>query len=131
MISGVLVIGLDGGLFFATADALEDRIRVLTESDPTLTGLVLNCEGIDFIDSQGAAKMAEIVTLADEAGLVLRLARVKPSIQATLERDGVLDRIGIDKLYGNIDQAVNAHLAEGPAPRPPDSDAGPAEQNGR
>ena len=131
LVSGVLVVGLDGGLFFATADALEDRIRTLMESDPTLTGLVLDCEGIDFIDSQGAAKISEIVTLADEAGLVLRLARVKPLIQETLERDGVLDRIGVDKLSGNIDQAVNAHLAEKPAVRPPDSDTGSAEQSGR
>ncbi len=91
---------------------------------------MLDCEGIDFIDSQGAAKLSEIVTLADEAGLVLRLARVKPSIQDTLEREGVLDRMGVDNLYGNIDQAVNAHLAERPAP-PPDSDTGPGGQTGR
>ncbi len=39
--------------------------------------------------------------------------------------------MGVDRLYGNIDQAVNAHLAERPAPRPPDSGTGPAEQNGR
>ena len=45
LVLGVLVIGLDGGLFFATADALEDRIRTLVESDPTRTGLVLDARG--------------------------------------------------------------------------------------
>ena len=31
---GITVIRLDGGLFFATAEALDDRIRDLTEHDP-------------------------------------------------------------------------------------------------
>src|SRR3954453_5982562 len=31
---GVLVLPLDGGLFFATADALEDRVRDLTDGSP-------------------------------------------------------------------------------------------------
>ena len=60
---GVAVIRLDGGLFFATADALEDRLREVIHSTPGLTGIVLDCEGINFVDSQGAAKLAEIVNL--------------------------------------------------------------------
>ena len=31
---GVVVLRLDGGLFFATADALEDRVRTLIQDDP-------------------------------------------------------------------------------------------------
>ena len=41
---GVAVIRLDGGLFFATADALEDRLREVIHSKPGLTGIVLDCE---------------------------------------------------------------------------------------
>jgi anti-anti-sigma regulatory factor len=51
------VLRLDGGLFFATADALEDRIREVAMSAPGVTGIVLDCGGMDFIDSQGSAKM--------------------------------------------------------------------------
>jgi sulfate permease, SulP family len=114
---GIVVIGLDGGLFFATADALEDRIREIIYSSTGLTCVVLNCEGIDFIDSQGSAKMAEIVRLVEESGLTLRLARVKPAVRATLERDEVLQRIGIDHVHGNIYRAVQAQLA-GSSSRP-------------
>ena len=46
-----------GGLFFATSDALEDRVREPALSTRGITGIVLDCEGIDFIDSQGSAKM--------------------------------------------------------------------------
>src|SRR5580704_9795340 len=90
--------------------ALEDRVREVSLSTPGITGIVLDCEGIDFIDSQGSAKMREILELTDRAGMTLRLARVKPAVREVLERDGVLERIGDDKTHGNVDQAVEAQI---------------------
>ena len=106
----VIVIRLDGGLFFATSDAVEDRIRTLVHDKPELTGIVLDCEGINFVDSQGTAKLGEIVTLAEEAGITLRLARLKPIVRATLDRDGVIDVVGVDRIHGNVFRAVRAQL---------------------
>jgi SulP family sulfate permease len=108
----VVVLRLDGGLFFATADALDDRVRDLSEQGTDVTGVVLDFEGVNFVDSQGTAKLHEILDFADEAGLVLRLARVKPSVRGTLERDGVLDRVGADHVHGNVHRAVAAQLAD-------------------
>lgn len=119
---GVAVIRLDGGLFFATADALEDRLREVIHSTPGLTGIVLDCEGINFVDSQGSAKLADIVHLAEESAVSLRLTRLKPAVRATLDRDGVVDRLGADKIHGNIYRAVQAELA---ATRP-DPDIAPS-----
>ena len=86
---GVVLLRLDGGLFFATSDALEDRVRDVALSTPGVTGIVLDCIAIEYIDSQGSAKMNEIVELTQQAGVTLRLARLKPAIQAMLQRDGV------------------------------------------
>jgi sulfate permease, SulP family len=119
---GVAVIRLDGGLFFATADALEDRLREVIHSTPGLTGIVLDCEGINFVDSQGSAKLADIVNLAEESAVSLRLTRLKPAVRATLDRDGVVERLGADKIHGNIYRAVQAELA---ATRP-DPDIAPS-----
>ena len=112
-LTGVTVLRLDGGLFFATADALEDRIREAAMSAPGVTGIVLDCGGMDFIDSQGSAKMREILKLTEQTGVTLRLARLKPAVREVLARDGVLDRIGEDNIHGNVDHAVNAQLAAG------------------
>ena len=109
--AGVTVLRLDGGLFFATADALEDRVREVALSAPGSTAIVLDCGGMDFIDSQGSAKMSEILNLTKQAGVTLRLARLKPSVREVLKRDGILGRIGDDKIHGNVDHAVNAQLA--------------------
>ncbi len=105
---GVVILRLDGGLFFATSDALEDRVREVALSTPGISGIVLDCEGIDFIDSQGSAKMGEILELTKHAEITLRLARVKPSALEILKRDGFLERIGTDRIHGNVFRAVQA-----------------------
>lgn len=110
-VPGIAVIRFDGGLFFATADALEDRLREVIHSTPGLTGIVLDCGGINFVDSQGATKMADIATLARESDVNLRLTRLKPAVRAVLERDGVIERIGADMIHGNVYRAVQAEQA--------------------
>ena len=112
-VPGVVILRMDGGLFFATSAALEDRIRDVALSTPGITGIVLDCGGIDFIDSQGSAKMREIVELTEQAGVTLRLARLKPAVRDVLRRDGVLDLIREERTHGNIAHAVAAQLAAG------------------
>jgi sulfate permease, SulP family len=77
---------------------------------------VLDCEGINYIDSQGSAKLGEIVRLTQQSDITLRLARMKPAVRATLGRDGILDLIGIDKIHGNVHRAVSAQLGAQPPP---------------
>ncbi|HEY7048945.1 MAG TPA: sulfate permease [Jatrophihabitantaceae bacterium] len=109
----VAVLRLDGGLFFATSDALEDRIREVIRSSDGLSGIVLDCEGINFVDSQGAAKIGEIVDLTDRTSICLRLARLKPDVYQVLSRDGLVARVGADRIHGNVYRAVQAQLIAG------------------
>lgn len=104
----VAVLRIEGGMFFASADALEDRVRDLVHERDGLRGLVLDCAGVNFVDSQGVSQLAAISRLAGEVGVELRLARVKIGVAEVLDRDGVLDLIGRDHLHGNVDQAVRA-----------------------
>ena len=108
---GIAVLRIDGGLFFATAEGLEERVRELAK-DGHQRALVLDLEGVNFIDSQGAAKLTEIHELTEADGVTLRLARVKPQVRAVLEADGIVDRIGADHIHGNVHLAVEAQLAE-------------------
>jgi sulfate permease, SulP family len=110
---GTAVLRLDSGLFFATAEALDDRIRALIrDGEPRLHALVLDLEGVDFIDSQGAGKLAEVNEVAQTEGVTLRLAHVKPQVLAVLDADGLVATLGADRIHGNVDQAVDAQLAE-------------------
>jgi SulP family sulfate permease len=107
---GIIVLRLDFGLSFATAEALEDRVRELIDAEQELRAVVLDFAGVDFIDSQGSEKLGEIHELTDASGAVLRVARMKPTIRAVLAADGVLDTIGEDHLHGNVDEAVQTQL---------------------
>ncbi len=73
------MVRLDGGLFFATADALHDRLREIAEdSDPPLRAVVLDLEG------------------------------VKEPVLTVLEADGVVERIGADHVHDRIPEAIGA-----------------------
>ena len=90
--------------FFATAEALEDRIRGLAEDGSQPRALVLDLEGVDFIDSHGAAKLTDIHQLMDVDGVALRLARVKPNVLKVIQADGIIDVIGEDHIHGNVNR---------------------------
>jgi anti-anti-sigma factor len=110
---GISVVRLDSGLFFATAEALDRRVRaVIQDHEPRAHALVLDLEGVDFIDSQGAAKLAELAEVAEADGVTLRLARAKPQVVATLTADGIVEALGADHIHGNVHEAVEAQLAD-------------------
>ena len=104
---GLLVLRFDAGLFFASVDALEDRLRELAlGADPPLHTVVLDFEGINFIDSQGSGMITKFVEAAPNYDIELRLTRVKPHVKDLLQRDGVIDSIGEDRIYGNVYEAA-------------------------
>ena len=112
---GVVVMRMDGGVFFATADAIEDRMRTVMLA-PDLRGVVLHFAGVNFVDSQGASTVSEIIRMAEESGIELRLAAVRPAVRAMLEREGAVERLGADHVHGNVHRAVAALSASRAAP---------------
>ena len=103
------VLRLDSGLCFATAQALEDRVRELPESDGAtpLHGVILHVEGVNFGDSQSAEQLAAIRELVASHEATLRLARVKPSV---LRADDFVDRLGGRRIHGKVQRAVEGQL---------------------
>ena len=104
---GLLVLRFDSGLFFASSDALEDRLRELVlGADPPLHTIVLDFEGVNFIDSQGSHQVDDLVERAANYGAELRLTRVKVQVMEVLRRDGIIDRLGESQIYGNVYEAA-------------------------
>jgi MFS superfamily sulfate permease-like transporter len=93
--AGIAGIPLQNGLYAAAVGAI--LYAVFGTSRQISTG-------------PSSAKIREILELTEQAGVTLRLARVKRAVREVLERDGVLDRIGDDKTHGNVDQAVAAQI---------------------
>ena len=108
---GLLVLRFDAGLFFASADALVDRlIELYQQADPKLHTIVLDFEGVNFVDSQGSDTLGEIIELATSRDIELRLTRVKTKVKEVLQRDGIIDRLGESRVYGNVYEAVADYI---------------------
>ena len=104
---GMLVVRFDAGLFFASSNALEDRLRELAQDAGTpFDTIVISLEGTNFIDSQGSQALSDVLDLAETYGIEIRLARVKNPVYSLLTRDGVIDRLGKEHVYENIYEAV-------------------------
>ena len=109
---GIAVLRLDGGLFFATAEALDDaHPRLIREAEPDCTRSCSTSKA--STSSTPRAPRSWPNSRAHRAdGVSLRLARVKPPVLKVLEADGVLELIGSDHVHGNVDRALEAELAE-------------------
>jgi SulP family sulfate permease len=108
---GVVVVRIEGGVFFATAAALDERVRAILASETGLHTLVLDLAAVTFVDSQGAAKIGELLGLTEAEGVDLRLARLQPEVADVLAADGVIGIIGDERIHGRVQGAVAAAQA--------------------
>ncbi|MGW8227119.1 MAG: STAS domain-containing protein, partial [Anaerolineales bacterium] len=76
------------------------------KADPPLHTVVIDFEGVNFIDSQGVDKVSEILDWAARHDIELRLARVKTKVKEYLNRDSVIAKLGEGQIYGNIYEAA-------------------------
>ena len=113
VVDGIAVLRLDGGLFFATAESFENRIRDLADGG-LLKALVCDLEGVNFVDAQGAAKLHEIHELLEAEDIELRLAQVRPTVYDVLAADGLIELLGADHIHGDVYRAVQAQLESRP-----------------
>jgi MFS superfamily sulfate permease-like transporter len=112
---GLLVMRFDAGLFFASADALAERlIELYHETDPKLHTIVLDFEGTNFVDSQGSYTLSVIMELASSRDIELRLTRVKAEVKELLRRDGIIERLGESRIYGNVYEAASDQIPDAP-----------------
>jgi SulP family sulfate permease len=107
--AGVFVLRFDGGLFFVTTEVLSDRVRDhVTEATEPVEHIVLDCEAVNFVDSQGVGELHRLVTIADERGVDVHFARVQPHLRDMLVAEGVVQALGAAHFHTSVDGAVNA-----------------------
>ncbi|WBB53616.1 sulfate permease [Verrucosispora sp. WMMD573] len=83
------IVRVDGPLYFANAQFLEDRLLSLAEQRPELTALVLDASAISDADVDGAHAVAELHERLASRGVALHLATVRGPVRDLLGRAGV------------------------------------------
>ena len=112
-IPGLLVFRYDSPLFFANAmDFVSKCEAAVDQSDPTPQWLLLNMEANTEVDITGLDALERLRSHCARAGVTLALVRVKLDVVQDLDRHGVGQRIGSNRMYPTLPTAVAAYRAE-------------------
>lgn len=127
-VPGVLVLRVDGPLFFADADRFRDTLKEMIDAtEGPVEAVVVDADAISQTDTDGADIVALIAGELRSQGITLALARLEPAILELWTRAGAIDAVGSDHVYPTVRAAVNALSGEG-APSmssSPSSSSGP------
>ena len=104
----VVVYRLDDRLFFANADYARGRMLEAIDGATTRTRwLVLDAEGIPSIDATGIGMLELLIKQLGDDGIGIAIARAKKPLVDSLERAGLVDRIGPSNFHPNVETAVD------------------------
>ena len=101
---------------------MRDVRQRLIESDPPATALVIDAEGVSDIDTTAVQQLRELVEDLEAAQVAVTFARVRGPVSDMFERAGIMDLVGEDAIYLEVDDAVEHYLAGTSATEPRPSD---------
>ena len=111
LMPGLFVYRFDAPLFFANASRLRDEVQAAVEAaEPPVECVVIDAEMMYDIDSTGAQILLELLDGLDEQGVRLVFARVRTELRDELRNSGLEERVGADRVYLEVDDAVTAFV---------------------
>jgi SulP family sulfate permease len=121
-VPGLVLYRFDAPLFFANAQLLADDIEAAVSEGAApepVRWVVLDAESIGDVDSTAAGALADLADSLGERGITLAMARLKSAVAEYLARAGVLEKLGAEHVYLEVDDAVAAFRASRPEAAPP------------
>ena len=114
---GVDIFEINGPFFFGAAETFKSTVANVASSPKVL---IVRMRNVPAIDSTGMHALRDLVHRSRKQTLVL-LSDVHSQPLLAMGKSGLLDEIGEQRIFGNLDDALNharAHLGLPPAPRP-------------
>lgn len=102
----VLMVRIDGSLFFGAVNHVEQRLGELAQQFPERRVLVINGRSINFVDIAGAETLVQEARRWRRRGGDLYIYGLKPAAMAILERGHFLDGLGRDRVLNNRDEVI-------------------------
>jgi high affinity sulfate transporter 1 len=107
---GLVVYRLDGPLFYANAERVLENVRQLV-ADPGVRWFVLDGSAVSDVDATAARMLAELHGELAARGIELALVDLIAGVRDTLERAGVIERVGSHHVFDTAEDAVDAYRA--------------------
>ncbi len=111
---GIVVLRVEGALFFANADTIRETVRARAKEEG-VRAIVLDAQTVPAIDVTAVGMLAELSEDLEREGVQLLFARDIGQVRDVLRRaddEGLTQRI-----YPTVEAAVEAAKAGGPPPR--------------
>ncbi len=118
---GVEVYEINGPFFFGAAASFREQVSSARANRKVL---IIRMRNVPAIDSSGLHALRELVQRSRGDGVKVMLSDIHAQPLMALGRSHLLDALGEDSIFGNLDDALNAaraHLGLPPAPPPPDA----------
>jgi high affinity sulfate transporter 1 len=110
---GVLIVRVDGPLFFADANRFRDGIKkLIDDAEDPVTEVVIDADAISQTDTDGADILIQLASELEPQGPSLALARVQPPILDLWRKAGAIDAIGADRVYPTVHGAVEGMASD-------------------
>lgn len=121
----VAIVRLDGPLYFANANFLQDRLLSLVASRVDLRTVIVDASAVSELDGSADHSLHDVIDHLDDAGIDFHLTTVRGPVRSVMTRSGLLDRVGRERVHPDIGAALDAagYSLDGPLRRPKDEES--------
>jgi high affinity sulfate transporter 1 len=107
---GLLLIRLEGRIFFANAERIAEKIqRIVIETNPKVVALHLR--GVPDLEYTALKMFIEAERRLRARGILLWLVGLNPEVLAMIQRSPLGETLGRDRMHFNLEMAVKQYLA--------------------
>lgn len=106
---GVQVYEVNGPFFFGAAERFKDTLASVSGKPRVL---IVRMRDVPTIDSTGLRALTVMVRRARKDGTLVLLSDVHAQPMITIGRSMLLDELGEEQIFGNLDDALNRARAE-------------------
>jgi high affinity sulfate transporter 1 len=109
---GLVIFRFDSALVFFNSDHFKSRVRtVVKEAKTEVRRFVLDAGTMPGMDSTGAAALGEVYSELAEKGVGFAIAGAKGLLADMLDKTGLKQRIGSDRVYPTLESSIEAMMS--------------------
>ena len=106
---GLVIYRFDSAVVFFNADHFKTRAQAVVRTAPApVRYLVLDAGAINQLDTTGAASLDRLCGDLQDQGVAIAVAGAKSAVRTMLQKTGLADRIGPDRMFPTLEAAVDA-----------------------
>jgi MFS superfamily sulfate permease-like transporter len=107
---GLLILRTEGRIYFANAQRIADKMApIIREAQPRV--VLLDCGAVPDIEYTALKMLVEAEERLRKVGTQLWMARLNPAALEVVQRSPLGDRLGRERMFFNVNRAVEAYLA--------------------